>query len=139
MLCSGLLAVAIRSAPEGASTLALGYGLFASVCVTYFVFGLGWGAVAWVYPSEIFPMHIKEKALATSVLSQWLANFTTNYVSIWLFRLLSAQGLFFFYCSSGALACTLIYSLVPEVKGLSLEEVGTVFGEKALLAEKIGS
>merc|ERR1719240_1934417 len=51
-----------------------GYMLVVAVCIYAIGFG-PWGAVPWVYPSEIFPMDVKEKAMSTSVFSQWGANF----------------------------------------------------------------
>merc|ERR1711941_217226 len=59
---------------EQAHKKTLGYVLLVFVCVYAFGFG-PWGAVPWVYPSEIFPMDVKERAMSTSVFSQWIANF----------------------------------------------------------------
>ena len=53
----------------------LGVIVVALVCVVQVGFGIGWGAIPWVFPAEIFPMRIKEKAMATSVFSQYASNF----------------------------------------------------------------
>ena len=53
----------------------LGLLVVALVCTVQVGFGIGWGAVPWVLPAEIFPMRIKEKAMATSVFSQYASNF----------------------------------------------------------------
>merc|ERR1712203_961250 len=53
----------------------MGAALMVCLCGYIVSFGIGWGGVCWVYPSDIFPMDVKEKAMSTSVGSQWLANF----------------------------------------------------------------
>ena len=65
------------AADDGGSTYSSSLGLLvvALVCTVQVGFGIGWGAVPWVLPAEIFPMRIKEKAMATSVFSQYASNF----------------------------------------------------------------
>merc|ERR1719421_51767 len=49
------------------------YALVVAVC--FYTLGFGpWGAIPWVYPSEIFPMDVKEKAMSVSTFTQWTAN-----------------------------------------------------------------
>merc|ERR1719264_862926 len=57
----------------------MGWMLVACVVLYIFFFAGCWGGVPWVYPSEIFPMEVKEKALAVSTCFQWVANFLIAY------------------------------------------------------------
>merc|ERR1712136_149598 len=99
------------------------------VCLYMSAFAISWGGVPWVYPSEIFPMSVKEKAMSTSVFSQWVANFLIAYLVPQQVDWTSVPGTFAFYavCCAGAFA--LVCAFVPETKGLLLEEMGRLFGE----------
>jgi sugar porter (SP) family MFS transporter len=71
----GWAGVGIVTATTGADiSVGIGWVVVLLVCVFQFGFGLGWGAIPWLYPSEIFPMRVKEKGLALSVCNQYLSN-----------------------------------------------------------------
>merc|ERR1712232_1392461 len=105
------------------------------VCIYAIGFG-PWGAVPWVYPSEIFPMDVKEKALSTSVCSQWLANFVIAYLAPQQVEVMRPFGTFFFYAACLAANFVSVYFLVPETKGLALEDMDEVFGARQLEAKQ---
>ncbi|KAJ2469962.1 hypothetical protein GGI02_003257, partial [Coemansia sp. RSA 2322] len=44
-------------------------------------FAMSWGPVAWIYPSEMFPMHIRSKANSITTAANWLLNFVIGLVS----------------------------------------------------------
>merc|ERR1712217_556473 len=75
----------------------LGWLFMVAVCTTNFGFALGWGGGAWVYPTEIFPMDVKEKAISTSVFSQYFGQVVLTYVSAWLPKIVKPAGTFFFF------------------------------------------
>jgi len=125
------------------SRTGLGYGVLVSVCIYSFGFG-PWGIIPWVYPSEIFPMDVKEKAMSTSVGSQWIANFLIAFLVPEQVSLLGAWGTLAFY--SGCILLVLIYVFlcVPEIKGVRVEEMDAIFGPRtttksALLASRATS
>merc|ERR1719277_1080240 len=114
--------------PEGSwKQSAVGWCLLGCVCLYMGAFALAWGGVPWVYPSEIFPMEVKEKALSTSVFSQWIANFLVAYIVPQQVEAFKVWDTFAFYavCLLGTLV--LVALLVPETKGLPLEEMGALF------------
>merc|ERR1719361_3193579 len=102
-----------------------------------FSFALGWGGGAWVYPTEIFPMDVKEKAIATSVFSQYLGNFVIVFVSGFFSKLVGYSGTFFIFGVCNAVGFLLCHFMVKETKGKTLEEVGALFGEKTKLAVNV--
>lgn len=117
-------------------TLLTGWLLVFSVMMTSVTFALGWGGGAWVYPTEIFPMDVKEKAISTSVFSQYFGNWVVVFFSAWLGKLLGGPGTFFFFGACNAVSAVLCYIMVKETKGKTLEEVGALYGaEKTLLAD----
>jgi len=104
--------------------------LLACLCGYMVSFGIGWGGVCWIYPSEIFPMNVKEKALSTSVGSQWLANFVTAYVVPQQVEYTKLFGTFFFYSCCLAITYGIVYCWVPETKGMPMEDMDELFGAR---------
>mmetsp|Transcript_88275 Transcript_88275/g.236786 ORF Transcript_88275/g.236786 Transcript_88275/m.236786 type:complete len:168 (-) Transcript_88275:7-510(-) len=74
-------------------------------------------------------MAVKEKALSTSVFSQWSANFLVAYVVPLQVKSFSVAGTFAFYTACLVACLGLVYCAVPETRGLELEEMGRLFGE----------
>jgi len=93
-------------------------------------FGIGWGGVPWVYPSEIFPMDVKELAMSTSVASQSLANGVIAFIVPEQVHYLSLHGTFAFYAVCLAINFVVVYKFIPETKGLELEEMDELFGPR---------
>jgi MFS family permease len=103
---------------------------FSLLCVYFLGFAIAWGGVPWVYPSEIFPMEIKEKALSTSVFSQWMANFVIAQI---VQRLIASIGIgytFLFFSAFLFFAIFYVYFFVPETKGVPLEDMDKLFGPR---------
>lgn len=107
----------------------LGYALVAAVCVYAIGFG-PWGAVPWVYPSEIFPMDVKEKAMSTSVTSQWAANFLIAFLVVWQVNVIGAWGTLAFYSVCCGLVVVYVALCVPEIKGVPIEDMESIFGAR---------
>ena len=59
-----------------------GWGWVTVVLIVVFEygFGLAWAGVSWIYPSEIFPMRVKARALSISVTAQYVFNFGIVYL-----------------------------------------------------------
>mmetsp|Transcript_74798 Transcript_74798/g.194555 ORF Transcript_74798/g.194555 Transcript_74798/m.194555 type:complete len:216 (-) Transcript_74798:242-889(-) len=108
----------------------LGVALMVCLCGYILAFGIGWGGVPWVYPSEIFPMDVKEKAMSISVGSQWLANFLIAFLVPQQVSLLGLDGTFFFYAVCLLIIFAIVFFLVPETKGKEIEEMDNLFGAR---------
>jgi sugar porter (SP) family MFS transporter len=88
--------------------------------------------VTWVLLSEIFPNRVRGVAMALSTFTLWIASFVLTYTFPLLNHGLGASGSFLLY---GAICVTgfwFIYSHVPETKGLSLEELESIFAENII-------
>eukprot|EP00411_Alexandrium_monilatum_P076721 CAMPEP_0175495974 /NCGR_PEP_ID=MMETSP0096-20121207/4065_1 /TAXON_ID=311494 /ORGANISM="Alexandrium monilatum, Strain CCMP3105" /LENGTH=550 /DNA_ID=CAMNT_0016797967 /DNA_START=1 /DNA_END=1653 /DNA_ORIENTATION=+ len=131
---SALLAHMISVASDDSSRTTLGWCLLFCVCGYMASFAIGWGGVPWVYPSEIFPMDVKEKALSTSVFSQWAANFLIAYLVPVQVNLMKPVGTFAFYTVCLVVAFILVYLFIPETAGRSLEEMDQLFGDRLVQA-----
>jgi sugar porter (SP) family MFS transporter len=106
-----------------------GYMLVAAVCC--FALGYGpWGTIPWVYPSEIFPMDVKEKGMTTSCLSQWVGNCVIAFLVFPFERYLLTWGTLAFYAVSCGVVLVLVALTVPEIKGVRMEDMESVFGAR---------
>jgi MFS transporter, SP family, arabinose:H+ symporter len=97
------------------------------ICVGFYIVSLA--PLAWLIMSEIFPTHLRGKAMGIATISLWLSIFVSAQAIPSLRSYLEAHfnsmaGLFWMF----AVACvgTLIFCwyMVPETKGRSLEEIG---------------
>jgi len=103
---------------------------FVLLCIYFLGFAVAWGGCPWVIPSEIFPMDVKEKALATSVGSQWLASFVIAQI---VPHMISGWGIGWTFIFFGVFlvgAIIFVYLMVPETKGVELEDMDRLFGER---------
>jgi len=108
--------------------------LIAFVCFYIAFFATSWGPVAWVLTGEIFPLSIRAKGMSLSVASNWLWNFGIGYATPYLVDASSfgvngvkAANLgvkVFFIWGGTCVGCFIFtYFFIPELKGLSLEQV----------------
>ncbi|PCH36570.1 general substrate transporter [Wolfiporia cocos MD-104 SS10] len=105
-------------------------------CVYLFTaaYGVSYGPIGWILPSEVFPLSTRSKGVALATASNWFNNFLIGLVTPELMEV-SASGTFMIF----AVACFLGYLwstyLVPETANVSLEEIDAVFGSDAGLEE----
>lgn len=86
-----------------------------------------WGPVPWVYCSEIFSNNLRSYGVAWAAATQWFWNFVVSYVTPLLVQHLSRGGVFFFFAAINIFSCAYAF-LIPETKGLSLEDMDVLFG-----------
>jgi amino acid permease len=101
----------------------------AALCAFTGAFAVGEGPVTWVLVSEIFPMRLRGRAVA---LAMCLNRMTSGAVSMTFLSLSEALGgaggAFGMFAAVSALHTALVWALVPETKGRSLEEIEASFG-----------
>jgi SP family xylose:H+ symportor-like MFS transporter len=100
-------------------------------------FAMSWGPVVWVLLSEIFPNHIRGKAMAVAVCAQWIA----NYIVSWTFPILNDNPAlvkafhhgfaYWIYGGMSLLAALFMWKFVPETKGRTLEQMESLWSKKA--------
>ncbi|KAI8577889.1 hypothetical protein K450DRAFT_249780 [Umbelopsis ramanniana AG] len=104
----------------------------AFIAIYIFCFATTWGPAAWVVIGEIFPLPIRSRGVALSTASNWLWNCIIAVITPYLVGADKAnlQSKIFFMWGSLCLCC-LVYSyfLVPETKGLTLEQVDRMMDE----------
>ncbi|TFK50832.1 MFS monosaccharide transporter [Heliocybe sulcata] len=100
----------------------------AVVCLYVFTlaYGVSYGPVGWVLPSEVFPTSIRSKGVALSTMSNWINNFLIGLLTPVLIEVSPAWTFMIFSiaCFFGYLWST--YT-IPETAGVSLEEIDRFF------------
>ncbi|WP_306418918.1 sugar porter family MFS transporter [Arthrobacter sp. GMC3] len=124
----GLVAAAVSFAQATGSgtniTLPTPWGAVALIGANLFVifFAATWGPVMWVVLGEIFPNKMRGLALGIATAFNWIFNFLVTL----LFPILSqAVGLGLVYAGFAlfaALSFWFVKALLPEIKGLELED-----------------
>lgn len=91
--------------------------------VYLFFFEISLGPIFWLMISEIFPLHIRPKAMGAATLFNWLFNFIISYWFLDLTGAITTSGTFWLYAGFGVLALIFFVFKVPETKSRSLEEI----------------
>ncbi|KAI5365286.1 Putative major facilitator, sugar transporter, major facilitator superfamily [Septoria linicola] len=104
----------------------------AFIAIFIFFFASTWGPGAWILIGEIFPLPIRSRGVALSTSSNWLWN--TIIAVITPYMVAEDEGNLkssVFFIWGGLCTCAFVYSifLVPETKGLSLEQVDQMMAE----------
>jgi sugar porter (SP) family MFS transporter len=89
-------------------------------------FAITMGPVSWTYPSEIFPMRVRAKAISLSTASNWVFNFALAYAVPPGLASISFN-VYFIFATCNVLAFFHVLFMYPETKGRTLEEVEEVF------------
>lgn len=136
-ICLFIVGAIVGTYGDGISNhKAAGYAGMVFIYIYDINFSYSWAPIGWVYPSEIFPIGIRSKALAISTSSTWANNFIIGLVTPDMFETLGYGTYVFFGCWA-VVAVIFTYFFVPETKGKSLEEMDMVFGDNAAHDEKI--
>nr|XP_043630349.1 D-xylose-proton symporter-like 2 [Erigeron canadensis] len=84
---------------------------------------ISFGPIGWLMISEIFPLRLRGRGLSLAVLVNFSANALVAFSFSPLETLLGAGILFFIFGGIAVASLVFIYFIVPETKGLTLEEI----------------
>ncbi|TKA81503.1 hypothetical protein B0A49_00555 [Cryomyces minteri] len=106
--------------------------MIAFICLSIFFFASTWGPTAWVVIGETFPLPIRARGVALSTASNWLWNCILAVISPYFVgEQYGNLGPKVFFIWGGLCTCATVYAyfLVPETKGLTLEQVDRMLEE----------
>jgi MFS family permease len=97
---------------------------FVLLFVILFVFSMQGtiGPLVWLLLAEIFPLKIRSFAMGVCVFCLWLANACVAFGFPPLVNAVGISTTFFLFAGLGVLALVFIATMVPETRGVSLEE-----------------
>jgi len=129
MLASQVLIGAIMAAElrdSGGVSKAWAGVLILLIAVYVAGFGWSWGPLGWLVPSEIFPLEVRAAGQGVTVAVSFA--FTVFVAQAFLSMLCHMRaGIFFFFAAWLAAMTAFVYLLLPETKGVPIEQVAGVW------------
>lgn len=87
----------------------------------------GMGPVPFTYSAEVFPLHVRDVGMSLATITLWGFNFILSLTWPPLLKRLGSTGAFGYYAGWNVVGFLLVFFLVPETKGLTLEELDITF------------
>ena len=102
-------------------------GVLPQLCIALLLgfvgcFSVSWGPIAWVVPSELIGTRLRAKVIAIGTVANWLADYAVVGTFLSLTKAIGEAGSFALYAGINAAAVVFVYLLVPETRGMALEE-----------------
>ncbi|KAL1215998.1 putative polyol transporter 3 [Cardamine amara subsp. amara] len=117
------------------------WALSLSIVSTYaFVafFSIGLGPITWVYSSEIFPLRLRAQGASIGVAVNRIMNATVSMSFLSMTEAITTGGAFFVFAGIAVVAWWFFFFMLPETKGLPLEEMEKLFGGGAARGDRDG-
>ncbi len=102
--------------------------------ITWFVFmfiaahAIGQGAVIWVFISEIFPNSVRAAGMSLGSLTHWLFAALISQTFPFFAKAIGGSYIFGFFAIVMVLQLLFVWKMMPETKGLALEDMSTRMG-----------
>jgi sugar porter (SP) family MFS transporter len=110
-----------------------------AAAVFIFVFAVSfcfsWAGVPWVICSEIYPLRVRGLCVSICVATHWLFNFVIARSTPYMISNIT-YGTYFVFAACTTLSIPFIWFMLPETKGLKLEDVDALFEDGAILHNK---
>eukprot|EP00053_Salpingoeca_punica_P024747 m.14535 g.14535 ORF g.14535 m.14535 type:complete len:552 (-) comp7155_c0_seq1:1758-3413(-) len=94
-----------------------------SLCLYIAFFAPGMGPMPWTVNGEIYPPSHRAFGNSFATAINWLGNLLISMTFLDLIDLVTEAGAFWLYSGIAALAWLFVYTLLPETKGKTLEEI----------------
>ncbi|PSS01880.1 Polyol transporter like [Actinidia chinensis var. chinensis] len=101
-----------------------------AICADVSFFSIGLGPITWVYSSEIFPMRLRAQGSSLAVSVNRLVSGVVAMSFLTVSEEISFGGMFFVLAGVMVMGVIFFYFFLPETKGKSLEEIGSLFEDK---------
>jgi SP family xylose:H+ symportor-like MFS transporter len=140
LLITGSIGMGIGAAGVALTNLCSLPPIVSVVSIMFYsaAFMMSWGPICWVLISEIFPNTIRSGAVAIAVAFQWIANFAVSSTFVPMYSMQFGAmgdkfGHIFVYALYGIIcfiAAVFVWKLVPETKGMTLEQMNSIWKKK---------
>lgn len=102
------------------------YILLVLICIYVGGFGLSWGPMGWLIPSEIFPMEMRSSGQSITAATNFVCTFVVGQTFLSMLCHLKA-GIFLFFGGWVAVMTVFVYLLLPETKNVPMERMDRVW------------
>ncbi|KAF5176243.1 D-xylose-proton symporter-like 3 protein, partial [Thalictrum thalictroides] len=102
-----------------------GFPIVAVISLLLYVgcYQISFGPISWLMVSEIFPLRTRGRGISLAVLTNFGSNAIVTFAFSPLKELLGADNLFLLFAGIALISLLFVVFVVPETKGLSLEEI----------------
>jgi MFS family permease len=99
--------------------------VFLLVCFLMYIFFTAGSisAVIFVFLSEMFPTRIRGTAMSIAGFSLWVGTYLIGQLTPWMLENLTPEGTFFLFAFMCIPYILIVWKLMPETAGKSLEEI----------------
>lgn len=118
--------VGAKLGDQGGLSKGYAFAVLLLICTYVAGFGLSWGPLGWLIPSEIFPMEIRSAGQSITVAVNFLFTFLVGQLFLTMLCHLKS-GLFFFFGAWVAVMTVFVYLLLPETKNVPIEQMELVW------------
>jgi SP family arabinose:H+ symporter-like MFS transporter len=101
--------------------------LLMSVIAFLACFAFSIGPLKFVIAAEIFPNKIRGRALALSIMTMWIADTVVGQLTPILLKSVGTAITFWLFAGCCLLSFWVVYKIVPETKGKTLEEIEDMY------------
>jgi MFS transporter, sugar porter (SP) family len=123
---SGMIASLILIGVYFTFTTAWGLSsIFLLVCFLAYIFFTAGSisAVIFVFLSEMYPTKVRGLAMSVATLSLWIGTYLIGQLTPWMLENLTPSGTFFLFAGMCIPYMLIVWKLMPETAGKSLEEI----------------
>jgi SP family arabinose:H+ symporter-like MFS transporter len=100
-----------------------GYGVLIGILAYISFFAISLGPLTFVVIAEIFPNHIRGRAMSVAIFFLWLSVYIVSQTFPMLLESIGTAYTFWIYMIMSVLAFVFVWRMLPETKGKSLEEI----------------
>uniref|UniRef100_A0A0E0B0H3 Major facilitator superfamily (MFS) profile domain-containing protein n=1 Tax=Oryza glumipatula TaxID=40148 RepID=A0A0E0B0H3_9ORYZ len=126
LMIGGIMATQLGDHGQVSKTCALVLIFLIAVYVAGFAWS--WGPLGWLVPSEVFPLEVRSAGQSITVAVNFLM--TTAVAQLFLATLCRMRaGIFFFFAAWLVAMTAFVYLLLPETKGLPIEQVRRLWAQ----------
>ncbi|RDX75664.1 Polyol transporter 5, partial [Mucuna pruriens] len=123
------LGVSLTVVDHSRTTLSWAIGLSIAAVLSYAAtFSIGSGPITWVYSSEIFPLRLRAQGVAIGAVVNRVTSGVVSMTFLSLTKAITIGGAFFLFAGISIAAWIFHYTLLPETRGKTLEEIEGSFG-----------
>lgn len=126
-LATGLTVIERYTSPDKKLTWAIVLCITCTLSSVGF-FSIGMGPIPWVYSSEVFPLRLRAQGCGLGVGANRLTSGILLIIFIPLYKAITIGGAFYLFTGITITAWVFFYTLLPETRGRSLEEMEALFG-----------
>ncbi|KAJ1407392.1 Sugar/inositol transporter [Sesbania bispinosa] len=123
------LAVSLTIIDHSRTTLNWAIGLSIAAVLSFVgTFSIGSGPITWVYSSEIFPLRLRAQGVAIGAGVNRITSGVISMTFLSLSNAITIGGAFFLFAGIAVAAWIFHYTMLPETRGKTLEEIEGSFG-----------